>query len=69
MSLSIYEASVPVFRAALTNMRAWLDKPEAREREAGADRGAARSGHATAPGAISDRLGLGEERHCPAVRH
>src|SRR3954466_8910521 len=34
MSLSIYEASVPVFRAALTNMRAWLDKPEAREREA-----------------------------------
>src|SRR3954465_2534314 len=34
MSLSIYEASVPVFRAALTSMRAWLDKPEAREKEA-----------------------------------
>src|SRR6476469_1341352 len=34
MSLSIYEASAPVFRAALTSMSAWLDKPEAREREA-----------------------------------
>lgn len=34
MSLSIYEASVPVFRAALTSMSAWLDKPEAREKEA-----------------------------------
>jgi hypothetical protein len=34
MSLSIYEASAPVFRAALNNMRAWLDKPEAREKEA-----------------------------------
>jgi len=34
MSLSIYEASVPVFRASLTNMRAWLDKPEARQTEA-----------------------------------
>src|SRR3954470_18245764 len=34
MSLSIYEASVPVFRAALTSMSAWLDKPEARENEA-----------------------------------
>jgi len=33
MSLSIYEASVPVFRAGLANMRAWLDKPEAREAE------------------------------------
>ena len=34
MSLSIYEASVPVFRASLANMRAWLDKPEARQAEA-----------------------------------
>ncbi len=34
MSLSIYEASVPLFRAGLASMRAWLDKPEARQAEA-----------------------------------
>ena len=34
MSLSIYEASAPVFRAALASMSAWLDKPEARDNEA-----------------------------------
>src|SRR4051812_44859760 len=33
MSLSIHEATVPIFRASLANMRAWLDKPEAREAE------------------------------------
>ena len=34
MSLSIHEASAPVFRAALASMSAWLDKPEARAKEA-----------------------------------
>ena len=34
MSLSVYETTVPVFRAQLTNMRNWLDKPEARQAEA-----------------------------------
>lgn len=34
MSLSVYEATVPVFRAQLTSMRNWLDKPEARQAEA-----------------------------------
>lgn len=34
MSFSLYEASTPVFVNALKDMRAWLDKPAVREREA-----------------------------------
>ena len=33
MSLTMYDASVPVFVAALTNMRAWLDKAAAERPE------------------------------------
>jgi hypothetical protein len=33
MTLSIYDASVPVFVAMLTNMRAWLDKAAAEKEE------------------------------------
>ncbi|MBA3896477.1 MAG: DUF1993 domain-containing protein [Sphingomonadaceae bacterium] len=35
MSFSIYDASVPVFVNALTDMRAWLDKAGAEKTEAG----------------------------------
>lgn len=34
MTISIYDASIPIFINALTNMRAWLDKAAAQKSEA-----------------------------------